>query len=74
MPPTDLNTKKQKVNNNEAKDIENPESINNDTEPKVDSDAIQTDLNMDTILDKISKSGIDSLSKEERKFKSRKAL
>jgi len=66
--PTDLNTKKQKANKNEQSIVKNVEELINDTEPKVDSDAVQKDLNMDSILDKISKSGIDSLSKEERKF------
>jgi hypothetical protein len=68
IPPTELNTKKQKVNKNEASIVKNLEELINDTEPKVETNAIQTDLNMDSILDKISKSGIDSLSKEERKF------
>jgi hypothetical protein len=66
--PTDLNTKKKKVNKNEESFVKNVEELINDTEPKVESNAIQTDLNMDSILDKISKSGIESLSKEERKF------
>ena len=68
IPPTDLNTKKQKANKNEESIVKNVEELINDTETKVDSDAVQKDLNMDSILDKISKSGIDSLSKEERKF------
>ena len=68
IPPTDLNTKKQKANKNEESIVKNVEELINDTETKVDSDAVQTDLNMDSILDKISKSGIDSLSKEERTY------
>jgi hypothetical protein len=66
--PADLNTKKKKVNKNEETFVENVEELINEVEADIDIDAVQTDLNMDSILDKISKSGIESLSKEERIF------
>ena len=66
--PAELNTRKKKENKNEETFVKNVEELIKDSEPKVESDVIQTDLNMDSILEKISKYGIDSLTKEERLF------